>query len=157
MSVSTAGYDFGALRPGELAAVERQSVGGRVYWMQVTVIRQADGQVVTSAGSFKLDGTSADNHHPAPRLYPMGEPARARIARELLRQRMLGVIAEASASFGQIAEWDIDSALGGDTGLGVTVGCEADSVLRELVAAGLVEELTDLRHRYRLRLAAFLG
>ncbi|WP_322489294.1 hypothetical protein [Chloroflexus sp.] len=147
MSVSTAGYDFGALQPGELAAVERQSVGGRVYWMQVTVLRQADGQVVTSA----------DNHHPAPRLHLMGEPARARIARELLRQRMLGVIAEASASFGQIAEWDIDSALGGDTGLGVTVGCEADSVLRELVAAGLVEELTDLRHRYRHRLAAFLG
>lgn len=85
----------------------------------------------------------------------MGAEARAQVAHEILRQRMLGVIAEANASGGYIASWSIDHALGGNAYLWVSLASEANDVLRELVADGLIEELTDLHCHYQLRRQSF--
>lgn len=72
-----------------------------------------------------------------------------------LAQRMLGIIYEATmpGKASCIAGWYICDALGVDRGqLNCAIpGTEYDAALKELIDAGLVEEMPNLGCRYRLK------
>lgn len=140
------------MQVGDTIAIARPRIGGGgTAWSSGTVLHiDANATLVSTNGSFSADGVETGNRYPKAEAYPLDATRAQAVTQEQLRQRILGVIAEATLRFGHIATWNINTALDGGTGIGARVGSDGDVVLRALCAEGLVEEVPDFGERYRL-------
>ena len=119
------------------------------YVLGVVLRAAGVGHVVVSDGRTypAQGGEDTGNRFPHHILHPANQTMRALTIKTTIRQRIMGLIAEAS---GYIAEWDIVDRIGT---LPCADGRESELIaqaLTDLVRRGLIEEVPGLGCRYRL-------
>ena len=140
----------GPATPGTEVVIAIPRPGHRADYVIGVVLRaEGAGHVVVSDGRTypAQGGEDTGNRHPRHILHPVSPTTRTLVLHTTLVQRIMGLIAEASA---YTAEWNIVARIGTIPGAD---GRETELIATarsDLVRRGLIEEVPDLGCRYRL-------
>jgi hypothetical protein len=117
-----------------------------------TVLRVEGDRLVASDGrTYPTEGgEDLGNVHPRHTLHPADHETAAKVVTTLLRQRVLGLVAEASARGQYIAAWHITERIGLVVDSGMLDGVMVEEAIRRLIIDGLIEEVPGLGQRYQL-------
>jgi hypothetical protein len=112
---------------------------------------EGDHLVASDARTYPLaGGEDVGNRHPRHILHLADPITSGKALRSALRQRVLGLVAEATLTSSYIPSWEIVDRIGKIAGAVTDESHLIEDVLRQLVGEKLLEEVPDLGHRYRL-------
>ena len=137
--------------PGTEVVIEIPRPGTKAADYVIGVVLRAEGagHVVVSDGRTypAQGGEDTGNRHPRHMLHPASATTRTLVLHTALAQRIVGLVAEASA---YTAEWNIVARIGTIPGADGRETEMITTAVSDLVRRGLIEEVPDLGCRYRL-------